>query len=131
MSKKTPEKSMTVREYLEYAYDGANAMHDYEESTRIARALKAYDLNAEKECVIVSLDTIPDKSYEAVGILWHVDEEEDGDGLPAKVVIPAKLVFDALDDIGDVNMDVLYDSVSDWLSDEYGFCHEGFTIEEM
>lgn len=23
----------------------------------------------------------------------------------------------------------LYDDVSDWLSDEYGFCHNGFTLD--
>lgn len=111
----------TVREYLEYAQAEAFATQNVNEVCAIAAALNAYD----------EIMTVPEKSYEVINILWHVDEDESNDGLPAKVVVPTKLVLEALDEDGDVDLDTLYDSVSDWLSDEYGFCHEGFTLEEM
>lgn len=39
--------------------------------------------------------------------------------LPDSVVIP-KFVYESCSDV--------YDEVSDWLSDEYGFCHAGFEL---
>lgn len=42
--------------------------------------------------------------------------------LPTEVEIPDHLIVDDIDD--------LYDGVSDWLSDEYGFCHFGFDLTE-
>ena len=42
--------------------------------------------------------------------------------LPTEVEIPDYLIVDDIDD--------LYDGVSDWLSDEYGFCHFGFDLTE-
>ena len=40
--------------------------------------------------------------------------------LPTEVEIPNYLITDDEDD--------LLDEVSDWLSDEYGFCHDGFEL---
>ena len=56
----------------------------------------------------------------AVNIKWDVDELEDLDYLPTEVEIPDYLTTDDEDD--------LLDDVSDWLSDEYGFCHDGFEL---
>ena len=58
----------------------------------------------------------------AVNIKWDVT---DGDmelleELPTEVEIPDYLITDDEDD--------LLDDVSDWLSDEYGFCHFGFEL---
>ena len=66
----------------------------------------------------------------AVNIKWDVtDEAEDMtkeemdeilSTLPTEVEIPDYLITDDEDD--------LLDDVSDWLSDEYGFCHDGFEL---
>ena len=57
----------------------------------------------------------------ALNIKWDVT---DGDinvlnELPKEIEIPDYLVTDE---------DDLLDKVSDWLSDEYGFCHFGFEL---
>ena len=66
----------------------------------------------------------------AVNIKWDVTDgaedmtKEDMDEilltLPTEVEIPNYLITDDEDD--------LLDDISDWLSDEYGFCHDGFEL---
>ena len=66
----------------------------------------------------------------AVNIKWDIADgaeditKEDMDEilltLPTEVEIPNYLITDDEDD--------LLDEVSDWLSDEYGFCHDGFEL---
>ena len=66
----------------------------------------------------------------AINIKWDVTDgaedmtKEDMDEilltLPTEVEIPNYLITDDEDD--------LLDEVSDWLSDEYGFCHDGFEL---
>lgn len=68
----------------------------------------------------------------AVNIKWDVTDgaedmtKEDMDEilltLPTEVEIPDYLTTNDEDD--------LLDDVSDWLSDEYGFCHDGFELVE-
>ena len=65
----------------------------------------------------------------AVNIKWDVTDgaedmtKEDMDEilstLPTEVEIPSYLITDE---------DDLLDDISDWLSDEYGFCHDGFEL---
>ena len=56
-----------------------------------------------------------------VNIKWDTDGDmELLEELPTEVEIPDYLITDDEDD--------LLDEVSDWLSDEYGFCHDGFEI---
>ena len=56
----------------------------------------------------------------AVNIKWDTDGDmEVFDELPTEVEIPDYLITDE---------DDLLDDVSDWLSDEYGFCHFGFEL---
>lgn len=55
----------------------------------------------------------------AVNIKWDVDELGDLEYLPTEVEIPSCLITDE---------DDLLDDISDWLSDEYGFCHNGFEL---
>lgn len=58
----------------------------------------------------------------AINIKWDIDLEDDETyeealencGLPTEVLIP-----EGIDDAEDI---------SDWLSDEYGFCHAGFEL---
>ena len=66
----------------------------------------------------------------AVNIKWDVTDgaedmtKEEMDEilstLPTEVEIPDYLTTDDEDD--------LLDDISDWLSDEYGFCHDGFEL---
>lgn len=53
----------------------------------------------------------------ATNIQWDVDNEEDLDGLPQKVVLPEGMTDD--------------DEISDYLSDLTGFCHYGFSTVEI
>ena len=56
----------------------------------------------------------------AVNIKWDTDGDmEVFDELPTEIEIPDYLVTDE---------DDLLNEVSDWLSDEYGFCHDGFEL---
>lgn len=43
-----------VLEYLETAYTGARAINDEESMVRIARAIEAYNLDIEKDCIILT-----------------------------------------------------------------------------
>ena len=49
-------------------------------------------------------------------IMWDVDYYEENNN---EIMLPTKLIIP--------NMDI--DEVADWLSDEYGFCVQGFNIE--
>lgn len=70
----------------------------------------------------------------AVNIKWDVTDgtedmtKEDMDEilstLPTEVEIPDNLI----DDDEDFEEDYYYSDISDWLSDEYGFCHYGFEL---
>ena len=56
----------------------------------------------------------------AVNIKWDTDGDmEVFDKLPKEIEIPDYLI---------TNEDNLFDDVSDWLSDEVGFCHNGFEL---
>lgn len=68
----------------------------------------------------------------AVNIKWDVtDGAEDMtqeemnevlETLPTEVDIPDSLIDEELDE------DYYYSDISDWLSNEYGFCHFGFEL---
>lgn len=52
----------------------------------------------------------------AINIEWDIEDEEDIEleDLPTEVEIPNGMTDE--------------DDISDWLSDEYGFCHNGFEL---
>ena len=50
----------------------------------------------------------------ATNIKWDIDFDDNG-FLPTEVKIPTEII------------DV--EEISDWLSDEFGYCHEGFCLE--
>lgn len=52
----------------------------------------------------------------AINIQWDVDNEEDLDSLPQRVILPEGMTDD--------------DEISDYLSDLTGFCHRGFSLVE-
>lgn len=48
------------------------------------------------------------------GIMWDVDSDAEGNALPTEVRVPAGMSEE---------------EISNYLSEEYGFCHEGFVLE--
>jgi len=54
-------------------------------------------------------------------IKWDVDYDEDGVSLPTELEVHTP---DKLENQDDIN-----EYVSDWLSDTFGFCHDGFELE--
>lgn len=52
----------------------------------------------------------------AVNILWDVDDQEDLEMLPKEIEIPEGMTDE--------------EEISDYLSDETGFCHCGFELVE-
>lgn len=52
----------------------------------------------------------------ATNIIWDVDYEEDLENLPTEIEIPEGMTDE--------------DEISDYISDETGFCHKGFVLED-
>lgn len=63
----------------------------------------------------------------AVNIKWDTDgDKEVLDNLPKEMIIP-----DELECIYKADLPWAFEQISDWLSDETGFCHNGFKIENV
>ena len=52
----------------------------------------------------------------AINIIWDVDNKKDLKHLPTEIIIPEGMTDE--------------DDIRDYLSDETGFCHEGFELIE-
>lgn len=52
----------------------------------------------------------------ATNIEWDVDDLEDLDYLPTEIEIPEGMIDE--------------EEISDYISDETGFCHNGFVLED-
>lgn len=52
----------------------------------------------------------------AINIKWDFDTEEDLEGLPTEIEIPDGMTDE--------------EEISDYISDETGFCHYGFELKE-
>ena len=52
----------------------------------------------------------------AINIMWDVDNKNDLKHLPTEIIIPEGMTDE--------------DEISDFLSNETGFCHEGFKLVE-
>ena len=61
----------------------------------------------------------------AINIKWDVDDTEDLKFLPTSIIIPENLE-DLRTDDGEICDDV----VSDYITDQTGFCHCGYTLVE-
>ena len=61
----------------------------------------------------------------AINIKWNTDgNNETLNELPTEIIIP-----DELEEIYKKDRKYAFEEISDWLSDEIGFCHDGFDIE--
>ena len=64
-------------------------------------------------------------------IKWDTDGDVEAlEALPEEVTLPADEFNreDYMED-GEFNEDAFLEDVSDWLSDTYEFCHDGFSME--
>ena len=61
----------------------------------------------------------------AINIKWDTDgDKEVFNDLPREMIVP-----DELEKMYKKDKEYAFDEISDWLSDETGFCHDGFKIE--
>ena len=71
----------------------------------------------------------------AVNIRWDTNgDQEVFNSLPQEVVLPEEFskenYLDENGNFGEYEKDLMLEDISDWLSDEYGFCHGGFELSE-
>ena len=60
----------------------------------------------------------------AINIMWDTDGDMEVFGaLPTEMIIP-----DELEELYKEDMEYALEEISDWLSDQTGFCHYGFEI---
>lgn len=69
-------------------------------------------------------------------IKWDTDGDQyTFDSLPQEVILPVKFskenYVDENGNFGEAEKIEMLDDISDWLSDKYEFCHDGFEIEEV
>lgn len=63
----------------------------------------------------------------AINIKWDTDgDKEVFNELPTEMIIP-----DELEEMYKKDKEFALEEISDWLSDETGFCHGGFEIEKV
>ena len=63
----------------------------------------------------------------AINIKWDTDGDKDVcNELPTELVVP-----DEFEEMYKEDEEYALDEISDWLSDETGFCHAGFEIEKV
>lgn len=76
-------------------------------------------------------DKGPDITVRIFNIDWDFDCNEDG-SLDTDLNLPSEIIHTFEDGCyeGDRDDDLL-DEAADWLSNEYGFCHNSFDIEEV
>lgn len=60
-------------------------------------------------------------------IKWDVDYPEDLKVLPKELPLPEQFYPQEFENSDE--LDEILDKVSDWLSDTYGYCHNGFILE--
>ena len=62
----------------------------------------------------------------AINIKWDTDADKEVlNELPTEMIIP-----DELEEMYKKDKEYALEEISDWLSDEIGFCHDGFEIEK-
>ena len=69
-------------------------------------------------------------------IKWDTDGDQSVlDFLPQEIILTERFSKENYTDkngnFGEAERNAMLDDVSDWLSDEYEFCHDGFEIEEV
>lgn len=73
------------------------------------------------------MNNVVTKLTKLTDIEWDADDKEDLEFLPEEVIVPEEIIGEALEERRD--NDEYAEYLSDWLTEEYGFCHRGATIE--
>ena len=81
---------------------------------------------------IKSLKYKPVIRYIAKNIKWDTDGDQDTfDSLPQEVILPATFLKENYEDEnGDLGEAELLEDISNWLSDEYEYCNNGFELTQ-
>lgn len=87
------------------------------------------------EIIMNFLERKPVVRYAAKNIRWDTDGDREAfDSLPQKVILPGKFSKENYEDengfFGEAEKIEMQDDISDWLSNEYGFCHDGFELTQ-
>lgn len=61
--------------------------------------------------------------FKVFNINWDVDDIEELEGLP-------KVINVVIEDNNNMDDDDIEEYLSDYITDEYSFCHDGFNYEE-
>lgn len=82
-----------------------------------------------------SIKRNPVVRYVAKNIKWDTDgDQESFDSLPQEVILPAKFSKENYKDengiFGKAEKIEMLDDISDWLSNGYGFCNNGFELTQ-
>lgn len=75
-----------------------------------------------------------EKKFKVFNILWDIDDAEENDLDPQEVLdtLPVETDVCVTSDNADLNDRVqIADYISNYLSDEFGFCHNGFEFDEI
>ena len=75
-----------------------------------------------------------EKKFKVFNILWDVDDagENDLDAQEVLDTLPKETIVTITSDDADLDDEVsIADYISDYLSDEFGFCHNGFEYSEI
>lgn len=72
---------------------------------------------------LVEIQEEEKKMVKVTDIIWDVDYEEDINNLPTEIIIPDEVAYCEDGEIDE-------EAISDYISDETGFCHRGFNIVE-
>lgn len=67
----------------------------------------------------------------AIDIKWDTDGDRGlFSTLPQEIILPKQFSKEIYTYGGDYNELALSEDVSDWISNEYGYCHSGFNLVE-
>lgn len=146
VSEQMPDEEL-FRYYSKYCLDADNSVEIKEEliSTNMGdiRWLNAYasfssyhaDFTAVLFANMKSIKRNPVVRYVVKNIKWDTDgDQESFDSLPQEVILPAKFSKENYKDengiFGKAEKIEMLDDISDWLSNGYGFCNNGFELTQ-
>lgn len=116
-----------VREDVEAAmkdYSGSLPENEDEKEDIVESVVNAYVYDGRYDCNLSYWDNINNIiqfyvqkiRYKAIDIMWDIDYADEGI-LPKEVLIPKDMLHE--------------EEISNWLSETYGYCHQGFSLARV
>lgn len=116
-----------VREDVEAAmedYSGSLPENEDEKEALVESVVNAYVYDGRYDCNLSYWDNInniiqfyvQEIRYKAIDIMWDIDYTNEGI-LPKEVLIPKGMLHE--------------EEISNWLSETYGYCHQGFSLARV